>query len=85
MTKFSYTIKDEFGIHARPAGLLVKEAEKFDSSITLKLSENTADAKRIFSIMSLGVKHGDTIEISIEGPDENEAKNKIEEFLTNNL
>lgn len=85
MTKFNYTITDEFGIHARPAGLLVKEADKFESNISIKLSDNTADAKRIFSIMSLGVKHGDTIEVSIEGVDENEAKNAIEKFLNDNL
>ncbi len=85
MTKFNYTITDEFGIHARPAGLLVKEAEKFESNISIKLSDNTADAKRIFSIMSLGVKQGDMIEVSIDGPDENEAKNAIEKFLGSNL
>ena len=85
MTKFNYTITDEYGIHARPAGLLVKEAEKFESNISINLMDNTADAKRILSIMSLGVKQGDIIEITIDGPDEEKAKNAIEQFLSTNL
>ena len=45
MQKFTYVIKDELGIHARPAGLLVKEAKKFASTITLSCGEKKAVAK----------------------------------------
>ena len=56
MKKFNFTIKDENGIHARPAGLLVKEANKFSSQIEISSNGKTADAKKIFALMSLGVK-----------------------------
>ena len=51
MKEFHYVIKDKLGIHARPAGLLVKEAMKFQAAIVIKKDEKEADAKRIFSVM----------------------------------
>ena len=44
MKTFDYTVKDELGIHARPAGLLVKEAKNFTSKITIKKGEKEVDA-----------------------------------------
>lgn len=69
------------GIHARPAGLLVKKASEFQSNITIKKDNKTADAKKIFSIMSLGAKLGDTIEIEINGEDEEKAIIALEEIF----
>ena len=43
MKTFDYTVKDELGIHARPAGLLVKEAKNFTSKITIKKGEKEVD------------------------------------------
>ena len=57
MKKFSYKIKDEAGIHARPAGLLVKTAGKFQSEIKLLCGDKSADAKRLFAVMGMGVKY----------------------------
>ena len=62
MKEFSYVITDSEGIHARPAGLLVKEAAKFQSDIKLKKGEKEADAKRIFGVMGLAVKCGSAAE-----------------------
>lgn len=70
MMMFDYVIKDELGIHARPAGLIVKEATQFSSVITLQKGEKKADAKKIFSLMGLGAKQSDTITITCEGEDE---------------
>ena len=64
---FEYVIKDSLGIHARPAGLLVAEAKKYQSAVTLEAKGKKADAKRIFAVMSLGVKCGDTVVVSCEG------------------
>ena len=55
-----YTIKDALGIHARPAGLLVKEAGKFASKIMIASPKKEVDAKRIMGVMGLGV-NGDEI------------------------
>lgn len=85
MKEFSYIIKDELGIHARPAGLLVKKASSFQSSISIIKDSKTADSKKIFSLMSLGAKKGDTITVQISGEDEAEALTAIEEFIKENL
>lgn len=85
MTEITYTIKDQTGIHARPAGMLVKLAATFKSDIKIKSNEKSADAKKIFAVMGLNAKCGQTIIVSAEGEDENEAIKKIESFLNNNL
>lgn len=85
MKEFTVKVKDASGIHARPAGLLVKEASKYESSITLDLNGKIADGKRIFSVMGLAAKYGDTLKITIVGKDEETASENIKVFLENNL
>lgn len=85
MKSFKYTIKDELGIHARPAGLLVREAKSFKSVVSIKKGENQIDASQLFKLMGLNVKHGEEIEIIIEGEDEAEACEALEKFLNENL
>lgn len=85
MKEFKYVITDELGIHARPAGLLVKEAGQFQADIKIKKGEKEADAKRIFGIMGLAAKKGDEIVLTADGTDEAEAIAAIEEFLKANL
>lgn len=86
MKEFKYTITDETGIHARPAGLLVKEASKFSSNIEIKTDKGKiADAKRLFALMGLGVAHGDTITVCINGSDETQAEAALCSFLHENL
>ncbi|MCC8169821.1 MAG: HPr family phosphocarrier protein [Oscillospiraceae bacterium] len=85
MEKFNYTVTDPLGIHARPAGLLVKKAAEYDSQITIEKDGKTGDAKKIFSVMGLGIKTGETITVTAEGRDEAEAANAVKEFLKANL
>ena len=85
MKELCYIIKDPEGIHARPAGLLVKLATGFSSVITIQKEEKTADAKRIFAIMGLGVKQGQQIIVTAQGADEDKAIKEIELFLKENL
>ncbi len=85
MQEFIYTIKDEIGIHARPAGNLVKSIKDVKSNVTIECKGKTADAKKIFSLLSLAVKSGDRVKITAEGEDENEAIQKISKYLTENL
>ena len=70
MKEFKYVVQDELGLHARPAGLLVKEAAKYKSAITLDSGAKKADAKRIMAVMSMGVKKGVEVTVTIEGEDE---------------
>ena len=87
MYTLEHAVTDLMGLHARPAGILVKKAAAFKSSITVKNVETgkTADAKRIMGVMSLGVKHGNKIELIIEGEDQDTAKAELEVFLKENL
>lgn len=85
MKTFEYTIKDEIGIHARPAGLLVKEAKKYTSAITLQKGEKKAKAAALMSVMGLGVKCGDTVIVAAEGEDEDAAVAGLQAFFEANL
>lgn len=80
-----YVIKDSLGIHARPAGLLVAEAKKYQSAVTLEAKGKKADAKRIFAVMSLGVKCGDTVVVSCEGADAEAACAGMKAVIESNL
>lgn len=81
MKQFAFTIKDELGIHARPAGLLVKKATAFSSEITIEKDGKKADAKKIFGLMGLGAKCGDTVTLTAEGADEDAAASELEAFM----
>lgn len=85
MKTFEYTIKDKLGIHARPAGLLVKAAKALDSKVTIEKDGKSADATKLFAVMGLGVKNADTVRISVEGGDEEESAKAMEEFFSANL
>lgn len=85
MKEFQYTIKDALGIHARPAGLLVKLASPFKSVITVDTGTKKVDAKKIMALMGAGVKEGMTITCTAEGPDEAEAIEALEKFFNENL
>ena len=81
MKQFNYTITDPEGIHARPAGELVKAAKEFESKITLEKDGKSGDCKKIFTIMALAVKNGNEVTITCEGPDEDPAAAKMQEFM----
>lgn len=85
MKTFTYTIKDAQGIHARPAGELVKAAKGFTSEIKMGKGAVKVDAKKIFGIMGLGAKQGDTVEFSFNGEDEEQACAAIAAFMEANL
>ena len=85
MKEFGYTIKDEDGIHARPAGLLVKAASGFASTVTLDNGIKKGDAKKIMSLMMMAVKQGQTVKFTVEGPDEDAAAQALEAFMKENL
>ncbi len=85
MITFDYTIRDELGIHARPAGMLAKIAKSFDSDITITKGEKTVGAAKLMALMGLGVKCGDTITVTVNGGNEDAAAEGIKSFLENNL
>jgi phosphocarrier protein HPr len=85
MKSFSYTVKDELGIHARPAGMLVKEVKNFQSKVTLEKDGKSVDASRLMAVMGMGVKKDQTVTVTVEGDDEDTACEAIKAFFETNL
>lgn len=85
MKTFDYTIKDALGIHARPAGLLVKLSKNYESTILISKQGETVDGKKLMALMGLGVTSGVTVTVQAEGSDEAEAINALEVFFNENL
>ena len=85
MKQFIYTITDPNGVHARPAGALVRRAKDFASNLTVIFGEKNADAKKLFAVMGLGVRQGYEITVTAEGEDEEAAVQAMEAFLKDNL
>lgn len=73
------------GIHARPAGFLVKLSSSFKCKIIIAKDSKEVDAKRIIALMSLGVRQGDKVTVVFDGEDEEAAAIAIEIFLKDNL
>lgn len=85
MKEFEFVVTDPQGIHARPAGLLVKGAKKFESNISVFKGARKGDLKKIFTVMALGVKQGEAIKVQVEGADEEQAASAVEAFLKENF
>jgi phosphotransferase system HPr (HPr) family protein len=85
MQEFSHTIADPNGIHARPAGLLAQKMQEFKSTITLNRDNQSADAKKLISVMKLRPKCGQVIIVRAEGEDEAGAIKAAREFLSANM
>ena len=82
MKEFQYTVKDACGIHARPAGLLVKVAKGFASTATLEKGGKTCDLRKLMALMGMGVKQ---VTIKVEGDDEAACAEAIQKFLSENV
>ncbi|MEY8230856.1 HPr family phosphocarrier protein [Oscillospiraceae bacterium 50-16] len=86
MKEFTYTITDPLGIHARPAGLLAKTAKGFgDTVVTVTKAGSTVKASQLMKLMGLGVKQGDAVTVTAEGPSEEAAIAAMEQFFKENL
>ena len=86
MKKFEYVITDPVGIHARPAGILVKEIKKFaGSTVTITKGEKSVNARKLMALMGMGIKQGDTVTVTVEGGDEEAVAAAIQDFFKNNL
>ena len=85
MKSFSYTVKDELGLHARPEGLLVKEVKNFQSKVTLEKDGKSVDASRLMAVMGMGVKKDQTGTVKVEGDDEDAACKALKAFFETNL
>lgn len=85
MKEFAYVITDKAGIHARPAGIVARTAQKYMSEILVGRGDVQTDAKKLMQLMALGVKNGEEIRVTVEGKDEREAAAAMENVLKENL
>ena len=86
MKQFTYTITDPVGIHARPAGLLVKAIKALDSTITIaKADGKSAGGAKLMALMGLGIKQGETVTVTVEGGNEDANAANLEQFFKDNL
>lgn len=85
MTSEEILVHNPSGLHLRPAGLLCKEAMKFNSRITISTKGTTANAKSVLSVLAACVKSGDVIELACEGSDEKEAMAALKKLIDEGL
>ena len=85
MKEFKYVVTDPEGIHARPAGELVKLAKSFESSVMIEKDGKAMNCKAIFGIMGLAVKQGEEVTLTFDGADEDAAYEAISNFMKENL
>jgi phosphocarrier protein len=81
MIAFNYAITDELGIHTRPAGILIREVKKYQSTVTFSHGEKKAEGDKLFAIMKLGIKQGNILGVTVEGADEQAAAAAIKTTL----
>ena len=85
MKEIKYVLKDILGIHARPAGKMVRMAGKYACDIQIGSSGKMTNAKRIIGVMALTLKQGDEVTLTFSGEDEEAAAAEIGQFLADNL
>jgi len=85
MKKLNVTVKSKSGLHARPAATLVNLTQQFESNITIEKDGRSANAKSIIGILSIGAAMGDVVSVLIDGEDETEAFNELEELFNKTL
>lgn len=79
--KRKFVVISEYGLHARPATRLVNQAMGYQSEISLTAFNRTVNLKSIMGVMSLGIYHGEEIEVVVDGPDQERALEDLTEFI----
>ena len=75
------TVKNRAGIHARPASLIAQLANKYQSEISLEKDSIVVNAKSIMGVITMAAGYNTTINLKVEGSDEQDAANAIEKLF----
>lgn len=81
MRTFQFLVTGIQGIHARPAVMLAKAAQQYQSEIRLYCGKKSADAKDLMEVMNLNATCGQTVSAEISGPDEEDACEGMKAYL----
>lgn len=85
MKSIETSIQQSFGLHARPATLLVQMAQKYKSDIKVSCGNKTVNGKSLIGMLNLGVVKDQKISICIEGEDEELAYNDLKNLIDNDF
>lgn len=85
MVKFGFTVKDPEGLRRESAGRLVEEAIKCTSKVSIRKGEKSGDAKLIFHVLTLSIKTGQEVEITVEGGKEQEEAEVLKAFIKEHI
>ncbi|MCL1987406.1 MAG: HPr family phosphocarrier protein [Firmicutes bacterium] len=85
MRTFDYTITDTIGMHARPAGEFVKLAKSLTCDVSISCGTNTADAKKLFAVMGLGISYQSNVTLAVTGANADEEVKILEDFFKSTL
>ena len=83
LIKKTLTIKNPQGLHARPASIFVRIANKFESDVTVKKGAERVNGKSIMGLLGLAASEGSVVDIEVSGPDSEPAMKELENFLMN--
>ena len=79
------TVKNEVGLHARPATYFIQKANEFKSGIWVEKEERRVNAKSLLGVLSLGIMQGTVIILTADGVDEQEAVESLSALIENNF
>lgn len=82
LLKRKIQIRNSQGLHARPASLFVKIANRFESEVIVRKDAEEVSGKSIMGLLTLAANRGSTVEIEVKGEDAEQAMKALEEFLT---
>ncbi len=85
MKQFEFTLKNEHGLHARPAGLFIQVCNRFQCSVNLYKGDQKYNGKSMLGILKMAASKGDAIRIEADGADESEAIKAIQTLVDNNF
>ena len=85
MVQVKYKIKNEEGLHARPATFFIQKANSYKSSIWIEKDDRRVNAKSLLGVLSMGITKGTRVSILAEGPDEEEAVKALTEMLVKEI
>lgn len=86
MKKFTYVIKEDFAIHFGPAGRLAKLCGYYaDTEAIIEMGNRSADISRPMKVATMGIRKGDAVTVTVEGPSEVELIDVLYQYFEDTL
>jgi len=83
MIERELTVRNKAGIHTRPASMIVRTASKYESEVFLRRDRYEINAKSVIGVMTLAAEQGATLMLVVEGDDEDDAADALEDLFEN--